>query len=100
MADAAPFSPGGATVNLSATNVAASVQFNLLRSDAVRLYNSGAEAVFIAFGDSTVTTTVAAGMPIGAGVTEVLGCGGQSYIAGITAGSGPAVLYVTPGEGV
>jgi len=100
MAGLPPFAPTGATVNVSATATTARVQFNTVRADCVRLYNAGTEAVFIAFGDVTIVATTAAGIPIGPGVTEVLSCNGQSYVAGITVGAGPAVLYATPGEGL
>jgi len=97
-----PFAPVAATVNLSATGTSSRAQFNATsaRADCVRLYNAGTEAVFIAFGDVAIVATTAAGIPIAPGVTEVLSCNGQSYVAGITVGAGPAVLYATPGEGL
>ena len=41
----------------------------------MRVYNAGTVDVFIAFGDSSVTVTAAAGMPVKAGNTEVFGLG-------------------------
>jgi hypothetical protein len=64
---------------------------------AVRVYNAGTVAVFVACGDVTAVATTAS-LPIAPGSVEVLGCP-QTYIAGITAGTA-ATLYVTPGDGL
>lgn len=99
-----PFFPG-ATVSLSATSSTGRV---LLTGAAkrpggtLRLYNAGAETVFIAFGNDTITAALTS-MPIPAGYVEVLSLpdndAAQWYLAGITA-SGACTLYATIGNGI
>jgi hypothetical protein len=94
-----PFLAGGNTVSLAVTGTSARVQFQTSSaSKAVRIYNGGTVAVFIACGDVASVATVAAGLPVAPGSVEVLGCG-QQYIAGISGGTA-ATLYVTPGDGL
>lgn len=94
-----PFAPGGPTVSLAATGTTGSVQVQTSASNtAMRVYNSGAVAVFVACGVSGVIATLAAGMPIAPGTVEVIGCN-QTYVAGITAGTA-ATVYLTPGNGL
>lgn len=98
-ADDNAFKPDGPTVNLAATAATARVVVQAsANSRHVRVYNSGAVAVFIQCGDATVVATTAAGMPIAPGTIEVIGCP-SSNIAGITA-SGTATVYFTPGGGL
>lgn len=99
MAGLTPFAPTGPTVNLSVTDNTSNLQFNTLRSTSVRIYNTGSEAVYIAFGGSAVATSTSAGMPIAPGTVETFSCNGQSYIAGVALTAGPSVIFVTPGEG-
>jgi hypothetical protein len=88
-----PFAPGGPTVSLAATGTTGSVQVQASASStAMRVYNSGSVAVFLACGVSGVVATVAAGMPIAPGTVEVIGCN-QTYVAGITGGTA-ATVYV------
>jgi hypothetical protein len=94
-----PFLPGGNTVTLAVTGTSARVQFQTsAASKAVRLYNGGTVAVFIACGDVASVATIASGMPVAPGSVEVIGCA-QQYVAGISAGTA-ATLYVTPGDGL
>ena len=94
-----PFSPGGATVSLSATGTTSRVQVQTaLNNRSMRLYNAGTVAAFIVCGDVTVVATTAAGMPLAPGTVEVVTCPAL-YVAGITA-TGTATLYVTPGTGL
>jgi hypothetical protein len=94
-----PFLPGGNTVSLSVTGTSARAQFQTSSaSKAVRVYNSGAVAVFIACGDVASVATTATGLPVAPGSVEVIGCA-QQYIAGISGGTA-ATLYVTPGDGL
>jgi hypothetical protein len=91
-----------ATAALSASNVTGNVALNPPTSQGslqVRLYNSGAVPVFIAFGtDNTITATTTS-MPLPAGNTEIFSIGNCSYLAGITA-SGSATVYATLGRGM
>lgn len=94
-----PFMAGGPTVNLAVTGTTARVQVQpTSASPAIRVYNSGTVAVFLNCGDSAVTATVAAGMPVAPGTVEVIGSG-QTYCAGISGGTA-ATLYITPGAGL
>jgi hypothetical protein len=70
----------------------------------VRVMNNGTAMAWIKFGsDNTVAATVAAGMPVGPGVTEVISpptlAGGTLYVAAIAAGS-TGKIHFTPGAGV
>lgn len=95
-----------ATVNLSATTSSSRVQ--VLTSAAiqgtngthvVRIYNAGSVAVFIEFGNSTVTASTTADMPIAPGSVESFHVFPyETHVAGITA-SGTATIYATPGHG-
>jgi len=91
---------GAATVTLAATATTGRVQIQTAAggTQAVRVYNAGTGAVFVACGDVTVVATVAAGLPVAPGSVEVLGCN-ATHIAGIT-GTGTATLYVTAGTGL
>ena len=92
------FSPDGPTVSLNVTSTTGRVQFQSgNNSRNARLYNSGAVAVFITCGDSSVVATTAAGVPVAPGTVEVIGCT-QPYVAAITTTT--ATLYVTPGNGL
>jgi hypothetical protein len=91
------FGPSGATVSLAVSAASARVA---LPARSIRLHNSSEVTMFIAFGDSAVSATVAAGMPIPAGGVEVFDVpGGPTHVAAITA-SGTGTLYVTPGQGL
>ncbi len=93
-----------ATVNLSATTSSSRVQvltasYGSSSEPVVRLYNAGSVVVFVAFGDSTVTASTTANMPIAPGSVEAFTVSPtQTHVAGITA-SGSATLYATPGAG-
>ncbi len=94
------------TVNLSVTSSSSRVQVltatslaDVSGSSVVRLYNAGSVVVFVAFGDSTVTATTTANMPIAPGSVEAFRVNpAQTHVAGITA-AGTATLYATPGAG-
>lgn len=99
----AAFSPVGATVNLAATTSTGAValtDIGHIGSKAVRVYNSGASTVFIAFGTSSIVATTAAGMPVPAGAIETFEISGSvTHVAGITA-SGTSTVYFTSGRGL
>ena len=63
----------------------------------VRVYNAASVAVFIQFGDVTVTATTSH-MPIPAGGVECFEVGSATYVAGIT-GSSSGTVYFTSGNG-
>lgn len=102
MADA-PFVPSGATVNIDVSS--SSQRIAIESASQVRVMNNGTATVWIAFGGSTVTTTAAAGMPVGPGVTEVLNFDGPTganpnrNVAVIAAGA-TGRIYFTPGIGI
>ncbi len=91
-----------ATVNIdvSSSNQRVQIADNLTT---VRIMNDGTATAWIAFGDSAVAATVAAGLPVGSGVTEVLTPpnygGGPLYAAAIAAGS-TGKIYFTRGGGI
>lgn len=91
---------GAATITLAATATTGRVQIQSAAAgtQAVRVYNAGSGAVFVACGDVTVVATVAAGLPVAPGSVEILGCN-QTHIAGIT-GTGTATVYLTAGTGL
>jgi hypothetical protein len=94
-----PFLAGGATVSLAATGTTSRVQVQPgPNSKAMRVYNSGTVAVFVACGDVASVASLTTSLPIAPGTVEVLGCA-QQYVAGITAGTA-ATLYITPGDGL
>ena len=97
-----PFTPNGATVTLSVTNSTASSAIGSdtgtsTRTIRIAAPSSNAQIAFVAFGDSTITSTTAR-MPILPGTVETFYTGTMTHVAHITA-SGTATLYVTPGEG-
>lgn len=94
------FKPNQAgTVNMTAGVASATLQYQTGNfADSVRVVNVGSVTVFIEFGGSAITAAVATGMPIVAGATEVF-YGRHQYVAAIT-GSGSAVIYFTPGNGL
>lgn len=91
------------TVNI---NVGAASQAVQLYPEAgtinVRIMNNGTATVWISFGDPNVTATLATGIPIGPGVTEVLtfqdNGNAPLYVAAIAAGA-TGKIYFTPGRG-
>lgn len=71
-----------------------------LQERSVRLLSQGPDLVFVAFGSSTVTATVAGSVPVPAGLVEVFDAPpGVTHVAAITEG-GAAVLRLTIGEGM
>lgn len=93
-----PFSPRPASQQ--AINVSDSSQrVPLGMASQVRIHNDGSATVFIEFGDSTVQADATKGVSIGAGVVEVLGCGGATHVAAIAAGSTGYVRF-NPGSGI
>jgi len=94
------FQPGGPTVSLAVTGASGRVQVQAAGTGSpnIRVYNSGAVAVFLACGDVAITAAVATSMPVAPGSVEIIHCG-QTYVAGISAGTA-ATVYLTPGSGI
>ena len=101
MTDVNAFYPNGSTVNLTASTSSGRVAVTGPGTGAnVRVYNSGTDTAFIAFGDSTVTASTTTGMPIPGGAVEMFTLPQNiTNIAAITA-SGSPVLYFTTGQGI
>lgn len=99
-----PFRPAlAATVNISVGSTTGSVSLAVTGRQQIRVMNNGTATAWINFGTSAVTATLAAGIPVGPGVTEVLsveslGAGVTLYAAAIAAGS-TGEIYFTPGVG-
>ena len=102
MALVGAFLPQANTVNVAVSNTSAAVALGTLygtTGQQVRVYNNSSQAVFIAFGGSTVTASLTTSMPLPPGDVEVFNCTGSSYIAVIAAAAGGTV-YATLGEGM
>lgn len=107
LADQYPFHwVESATVSIATGNSSASAALLKVPSSQmqIRLYNSCATTVFIRLGQSTVTATAAADLPIAPGSVEVLTLhadplNSTAYIAMISP-SGTCTLYITTGEGI
>jgi hypothetical protein len=97
------FLPIGNTVDFAVTGTTASAQLRIpmpVQPSVVRLANIGTQTVFIAFGDSTVTATVADGFPMIANSVECISMPSTAtHVAAIASGTG-STLYATVGEGV
>jgi hypothetical protein len=94
------FQPGGPTVTLAVTGASARVQVQPAGTGSpnIRVYNAGTVAVFLSCGDVAITAAVASAMPVAPGSVEIIHCG-QTYVAGISAGTA-ATVYLTPGSGL
>lgn len=97
------FRPLADTQNVVVTGTAQTLTFNYqIGTNAMRVCNIGTQTVFVVINDATSnkTATVAIGMPIPAGNTEVFTVGnGNQTMSIIAAGTG-STLYVTQGEGL
>lgn len=92
------------TITISVTNSSSATAIPIPSTSpgslTVRVYNAGAQTVFIKFGlGGAITASSTADMPIPNGNTETFSIGASDHIAAITASS-TATLYVTPGRGV
>lgn len=87
----------GATVNLAATTTTSRVALPTFDEGArtIIAYNAGSGDVFLSFGNSTVTASISADMPIPAGIPIAFDRGGASHVAAIFA-SGSGTVYFTP----
>lgn len=116
MSLASAFQASGPTVLLAVS--AASQQIAIAQTGTIktpstlRVYNSSANVVYIAFGAAApgptaaipVGGTPALGLPVAPGAVEVFtvpgGDGGGTYIAAMAAVAGPSNVFLTPGEGL
>jgi hypothetical protein len=100
-----PFQPlAAATKNIAAGAASASAQIVNAPGDIiqVRIVNNGSATTWIAFGDSTVTASLTADIPIGPGVIEVLTvqCPAGPLFAAVIAAGATGNVYFTPGVGL
>lgn len=98
-----PFSPSPkSTVSITVGAVSAPVKISDDGVLQVRVMNNGTATVWIEFGSATLAATVATGMPVGPGVTEVLTIDirkGPVWVAAIAAAA-TGLVYFTPGAGI
>lgn len=99
------FRPEGQTVKVAATTTsgATAVQIHPGTSKHIRVWNSGAAEVYVAFGASGVVAAVPAalaqwGTPVPAGAVEIF-TAAVGYTA-VIMGTGTASVFMTPGEGM
>lgn len=99
------FTPTGNTVNVTADSSGASVALTILGgtsqqgSRSIRVYNALSEDVFIAFGDSSITTATTTGVPIPAGGVEVFEVSPKATHLAARTASGSGSVYATSGRG-
>lgn len=111
MRDTRPFNVNGNTILVPADTVApAGVQADgQPNANQFRIFNGGTVTAFLGIGVNAAAATAAAvipvagtpaaGIPIPAGIVEVISAPPDAYFSAITA-SGTASVYVTPGEGL
>lgn len=112
MASSFSFHPMGLSTQITVTASQTTVSFNVVRSggttlslgttgnyvpQAVRIANPGSVAVFIGFGDSTVTTGLASGVMMLPTSVEVFGVNGSPFMSVICGTT--TTINITPGEG-
>ena len=91
-----------ATVNIDVSSSSQSIDLagaiNGYRQ--IEIFNNGSATVWVAFGDSTITTALTTGKPVAAGADLVVTIGpGTTHAAAIAAGS-TGKIYFTPGSGL
>ena len=91
------------TVNIDVSASNQSVKVANIDKCGVRVMNNGSATVWITFGNSAVSATTGASMPIPAGGVAVFevgsGDGTALYVAAIAAGV-TGKIYFTPGYGI
>lgn len=101
-----PFQPTGPTVSGPATTSNSVLHINTtvvggitVPASRLRLYNSGPQDAFVAFGTDTSTTAVlGSSYPVPAGSIEII-TAPQGWMAMITQTS-TTTIFATPGEGI
>jgi hypothetical protein len=100
-----PFTPRpGATANITVTasNVTVALP-DCQQAIDLRVFNDDTQTVFITTGESTAAAAVATGIPIPAGVVEVLHLppvNGPRFMAAIGTAANSRKIYFTPGSGI
>lgn len=112
MASNFSFHPMGLSTQITVTASQSTFSFSVVRSggttltfvgggnyvpQSVRIANPGSLAVFLCFGDSTVTTGLSGGLMMLPTSVEVYGVNGTPFMAVISGGT--TTLNITPGEG-
>jgi len=95
------FTPVGDTVNVAVGVATASVAVTRpsIGTQAVRLFNSGTNVIYVSFGTSGVAATVAISIPMLPNSIEIFGLpNGVTHVAAISGIAGNT-LYITTGEG-
>jgi len=88
----------GPTVNIDISNTSQPIEICDAGVDVIRVFNDGTATAWIAFGTATLTTTVAAGIPVGTKQEAFfrVPIGAAAWVAGIAAGS-TGKIHFTPG---
>lgn len=91
----------GGTVNVAvlATVVTVAITPAGIGTRSVRLFNSGTNVIFVNFGDTTVTATVANSMPMLPNSVETFYFHNDWTTIAVIAGATGNTLYATMGEG-
>jgi hypothetical protein len=97
-----PFTPVGSTVNVVPTSSTQALALAAAPSSAgsiQRINNASTVDVFITFGDSTVTATLAAGHPLRVDETQDFSIGANvTHVAVIGTGTPTGGVYCTSGS--
>lgn len=88
------FNVSGPTVKIDAASASEGASIDKY-SSVCRIYNAGPDLAFMSFSGSADTT----GVPIPAGVIEVLSKGVEDTVSAVCP-TGYATVYITPGEGL
>lgn len=92
-----------ATVNIDVSGSSQRVLITADSCNAIRVMNNGTATAWIGFGDVTVTSAVATGMPVGPGRDYIFRftnkSGSALYATAIAAGA-TGKIYFTPGTGI
>lgn len=108
--DAHSFDPTGNTIAIATTTASAATALTDTGvgpdSRDYRLYNSGTDTVYVAFGGSTLVVVAPAagipanGIPIPGGAIEVMRSSTSERYIGTLAAAGTPTLFVTAGSGL
>lgn len=91
------FHPIGNTSNIAVTATSQALAITAGVSDAVSVTNSGTQVIFVAFGDASVTVTVATGIPLLSNNFRDFGRRSETHMA-VIAGAVGSTAYLTKGE--
>lgn len=94
-----PFRPAAASVNITTSTSSSAATALALPSPVpptfqLRIVNSGADVVFVRFGDANVTAASSADTPINGGETEVFTLSAdQTHVRAIAAANAPVIRF-------